>query len=194
MSMAAPALLIIDVQQGLDDPARGERNNPDAEANIARLLAAWRRHGLPSVHVRHCSVEPDSKLRPELPGNAWKPEVAPRPGEIEITKTTNSAFVGTGLDAKLRADGIDALVVAGLTTDHCVSASVRSAADLGFAVTLVPDACAAFERAGFDGEHYSGEQIHRINLVSLDGEFCRLRNTGAVLAEIEATHPAETDS
>ncbi len=192
--MAAPALLVIDVQQGLDDPARGARNNPDAEANIARLLAAWRTRGAPSVHVRHCSVEPDSMLRPELPGNAWKPEVAPLPGETEITKTTNSAFVGTGLESQLRAGGIDALIVVGLTTDHCVSASVRSAADLGFAVTLVTDACAAFERTGYDGEHYSGEQMHRVNLASLDGEFCRLRDTAAVLAEIEATHPVGTDS
>ncbi len=180
-----PALLIIDVQQGLDDPARGARNNPDAEANVARLLTAWRERELPRVFVRHCSVEPDSRLRPELPGNAWKPEVAPQPGETEITKTTNSAFVGTGLDARLRADGIDALVVAGLTTDHCVSASVRSASDLGFDVTLVTDACAAFERSGYDGEHYSGEQIHRVSLVSLDGEFCRLRDTAAVLARID---------
>lgn len=193
-AVAAPALLIIDVQQGLDDPAQGARNNPDAEANIARLLAAWRARGLPSVHVRHCSVEPDSKLRPELPGNAWKPEVAPLPGETEITKTTNSAFIGTGLDARLRAAGIDALIVVGLTTDHCVSASVRSASDLGFAVTLVSDACAAFERTGFDGELYSGDLMHRVNLASLDGEFCRLRDTAAVLAEIDASHPAEADS
>lgn len=188
----APVLLIIDVQQGLDDPARGVRNNPGAEANVARLLAAWRERDLPRVFVRHCSVEPGSKLRPELPGNAWKPEAAPLPGETEITKTTNSAFVGTGLDARLRADGIDALVVVGLTTDHCVSASVRSAADLGFDVTLVSDACAAFERTAADGEHYSGEQMHRVNLASLDGEFCRLRDTAAVLAGID--NARETDS
>ncbi len=180
-----PALLVIDVQQGLDDPGRGARNNPDAEARIASLLAAWRARDWPRVHVRHCSLEPGSKLRPGLPGNAWKPEAAPLDGEAEITKTTNSAFVGTDLDARLRAQGVDTLVVAGLTTDHCVSASVRSASDLGFAVTLVTDACAAFERLGYDGEHYGGEQIHRVNLVSLDGEFCRLRDTAAVLAEID---------
>ena len=65
------ALLIVDVQKGLDEPTRGLRNNPDAEANMAALLAAWREQQRPVIHVRHCSLEPDSPLRPELPGNAY---------------------------------------------------------------------------------------------------------------------------
>ncbi|MDJ0778609.1 MAG: cysteine hydrolase family protein [Gammaproteobacteria bacterium] len=176
--------MIIDVQVGLDDPAQGERNNPSAERNIAALLAAWRRHERPIVHVQHDSVEAESKLRPELPGNAIKPEARPLPGETVIRKRTNSAFVDTGLEQLLRSRGIEQLVVAGLTTDHCVSATVRSAADLGFDVTLVRDACAAFGRTGFDGRFYSGDEIHRNNLVSLDGEFCRLRGSDELLAEL----------
>ncbi|MEM8560217.1 MAG: isochorismatase family protein, partial [Bacteroidota bacterium] len=73
MSTAPTALLLIDVQQGLDDPMYGERNNPDAEANMARLLAAWREAGWPVAHVKHNSTAPTSLLRPELPGNAIKP-------------------------------------------------------------------------------------------------------------------------
>lgn len=178
---ASPALLVIDVQKGLAEPTLGERNNPDAEANMASLLAAWRRQDWPVVHIRHCSVEAGSPLRPELPGNAYKDEVLPLPGEIEFTKTVNSAFIGTGLEQYLREGGISKLVIVGLTTDHCVSASTRMASDLGFDVTLVTDATAAFERRGFDGVHYSAEQIHRVNLVSLDGEFCSLRSSAQVL-------------
>ncbi len=180
--MQAAALLIIDVQVGIDD-SRGERNNPAAERNIATLLAAWRRHQWPIVHVQHDSIEPESKLRPGLPGNAIKPEAQPQAGETLVRKQTNSAFVGTGLEQDLRQRGIERLVVAGLTTDHCVSASVRSAADLGFDVTLVTDACAAFGRKGYDGRYYSGDEIHRNNLVSLDQEFCRLRDIESLLAE-----------
>ncbi len=180
--MQAAALLIIDVQVGIDD-SRGERNNPAAERNIATLLAAWRRHQWPIVHVQHDSIEPESKLRPGLPGNAIKPEAQPQAGETLVRKQTNSAFVGTGLEQDLRQRGIERLVVAGLTTDHCVSASVRSAADLGFDVTLVTDACAAFGRSGYDGRYYSGDEIHRNNLVSLDQEFCRLRDIESLLAE-----------
>jgi len=177
----AAALLIIDVQKGLADAALGQRNNPDAEANMARLLAVWRKRQWPIVHIRHCSVEPDSTLRPELPGNAYKDEVLPLPGEKEFTKRVNSAFIGTGLEQYLRDQGITALVIIGLTSDHCVSASTRMASDLGFEVTLVADASAAFERRGFDGRHYSADEIHRVNLVSLDGEFCRVRDTAQLL-------------
>lgn len=177
------ALLIIDVQQGLDNPAYGERNNPQAESQMARLLAAWRQRGWPVVHVRHDSIEPNSPLRPELPGNAIKPEVLPLEGEPLFTKTVNSAFIGTGLETYLRDQGIEQLVVMGLTTDHCVSTSVRMAANLGFAVTLVSDASATFERTAADGTHYSAEQMHGVNLASLDGEFCRVITTEMVLAD-----------
>jgi len=175
------ALLLIDVQQGLADPSLGARNNPGAEANMMRLLSAWRERRQPVIHVRHCSVEPDSKLRPELPGNAFKHEVKPRAGEKEITKTVNSAFISTGLEQYLRESGISSLVIVGLTTDHCVSATTRMASDLGFGVSLVADACAAFERHGYDGIHYTGEQIHRVNLVSLEHEFCSVCTTDELL-------------
>jgi len=178
------ALLIIDVQKGLALPSLGERNNPQAEVNMASLLAAWRARQQPVIHIRHCSTEADSPLRPELPGNAFKDEVQPLAGEAVFEKTVNSAFVGTGLERHLRVAGINRLVIVGLTTDHCVSASTRSASDLGFDVTLVSDATAAFERSGYDGRHYSGDEIHRVNLVSLDGEFCRVRSSADILDKL----------
>lgn len=182
--MRKTALLVIDVQKGLDDPSLGRRNNPDAEANIARLLAAWREGERPLIHIRHNSTQPNSPLRPELPGNAFKDEARPLPGEKQFTKTVNSAFIGTGLTEYLHEQGISSLVIVGLTTDHCVSASTRMASDLGFDVTLVADATAAHERVGYDGVLYSAEDIHKINLVSLDGEFCTVRSTVEVLWEI----------
>jgi nicotinamidase-related amidase len=178
---SSAALLVIDVQQGLASPSLGLRNNPQAESNMARLLAAWRERDLPIVHIQHCSTDPTSPLRPELPGNAFKQEVEPMEGERVFKKNVNSAFIGTGLEQFLHDSGISQLVIVGLTTDHCVSASTRAAFDLGFDVTLISDATAAFERNGYDGVHYSGDEIHRINLVSLDGEFCRIRSTAEIL-------------
>src|SRR6476646_6623128 len=115
------ALIVIDVQKAFDDPRMGKRNNPLAEKNIARLLEAWRASGRPILHVRHASVEPQSLLRPGEPGNERKTEAQPRQGEPVIGKHVNSAFIGTGLEQRLREAGQDTVVCVGLTTDHCVS-------------------------------------------------------------------------
>ena len=181
--MQNTALLVIDVQKGLDEPSLGARNNPDAEVNIARLLSEWRKHERLIVHIRHCSVEPHSPLRPELPGNAFKTQAQPLPGEQQFEKSVNSAFVGTGLEAFLRERDISSLVIVGLTTDHCVSASTRTAADLGFDVILVSDATATFDRLGHDGVTYQAADIHNIHLASLNREFCTVRSTAEVLNE-----------
>jgi len=86
---SSTALLIIDVQKGFDDPKWGRRNNPDAEANISNLINVWRSEKRPVIHIQHCSVEPDSPLRPELPGCQFKPEAASIEGEPVFKKTVN---------------------------------------------------------------------------------------------------------
>src|SRR5574338_1420905 len=127
--MAKTALLIIDVQQGFDEPYWGARNNPGAEENIARLLAAWRAAQRPIFHIQHNSRLPQSPLHPSHPGNVFKAIAAPRAGEPVIGKDVNSAFIGTDLEARLRTANIDAVVIAGLTTPHCVSTTTRMASN-----------------------------------------------------------------
>ena len=180
------ALLLIDVQQGLDAPHYGARNNPDAEKRIADLLAAWRTTGRPVIHVQHLSLEPESPLREDAPGHAFKIEALPIADEPVFQKHVNSAFIGTDLEAHLRANGIESLVVAGLTTDHCVSTTVRMAGNLGFRVTVVEDATATFERSGPDGTHYSADLMHRAALASLHGEFATVRSAQDILDEASA--------
>src|SRR3954454_9484609 len=114
--MVAPALLIVDVQRAIDHPRWGDdRNNRDAEANIARLLARWRERGWPVVHIRHASREPNSTYRKGQPGFEFKAEVMPREGEQIVEKQTNSAFIGTDLQQRL--SGITTLVIAGVITN-----------------------------------------------------------------------------
>ena len=155
--MTESALLIIDVQNGLDSPSLGERNNPAAEENMTKLLESWRALGAPIIHIKHNSTELNSTLRPELPGNEIKDCVKPAPTEKLIEKSVNSGFIGTDLDEHLKAEGINELVVVGLTTDHCISTTVRMAANLGFKVLLVEDATATFERVSHNGNHISAE-------------------------------------
>lgn len=178
--MNDPALIIIDVQQGLDNPALGKRNNLEAEANISRLLKLWRDNHRPVIHVQHCSTEPNSLLRPDQPGNTFKPEAMPVNGEPVFQKTVNSAFIGTGLESYLRSEALNQLVIVGLTTDHCVSSSVRMAANLGFEVILADDATATFERQTVDGQTVSADDMHRIHIASLSGEFCRVLSTAEI--------------
>ncbi len=178
------ALLVIDVQKGLDGPRLGARNNPDAEQRIADLLAAWRATGRPVIHVQHMSLEPQSALREGLPGNAIKAEAMPIDGEPLFRKNVNSAFIGTDLEEHLRANGIDSLVMVGLTTDHCISSTARMAGNLGFNVTVVEDATATHERRGADGTHYSADLMHGAALASLHGEFATIQSAHDILSAV----------
>jgi nicotinamidase-related amidase len=168
--MALPTLLVIDVQQAMDDPARGERNNPDFERNLAAALTAWRESSAPIIHIRHESTD-GGQFIPGTPAFEYKPEAQPIEGEPEITKNVNSAFIGTDLEDRLRADGAEIVAVAGLTTNHCCSTTARMAANLGFETWILEDALAAFPCEATDGEVITGDAIHRTELASLNGEF-----------------------
>jgi len=127
-------------------------------------------------------VESDSPLRPELPGYQFKPEAAPIEGEPVFKKTVNSAFIGTKLESYLRDNGIEQIVIVGLTTDHCVSTTTRMAGNFGFKVLLVSDATATFDRKGPDGKEYMAENIHAIHIASLNDEFCSVITTDSLIS------------
>lgn len=172
-------VLPIDIQKGLDEYAEryAKRSNPEFEANTVRLFAAARAAHHPIIHIKHNSVEPGSFLRPDAPGNAFKPEAEPLPGEEVIEKTVNSAFIGTGLEQRLHVMGADHLLIFGLTTEHCVSTTTRMAGNLGFRVTLVGDATAAFETVTPAGETIDAETHHKVHLAALHGEFANVITT-----------------
>ena len=180
----ATALLLIDVQRAWDDPSWGVRSTPGAEANVARLLAAFRAAGRPVLHVRHASGNPASPLHPDQPGHAFKPEAQPLPGEPVFTKSVHAAFLGTGLEEHLRAHGIQGLVIAGITTHLCVSSTARLGSNLGFAVTVVSDASSALSLDDGAGGRIPAETAHRVALAELRGQFARVATTEAVLAEV----------
>ena len=178
-------LLVVDVQRGMDDyAAEYHRNNPDLEANIARLQAQWRATGRPIIHVQHLSTEPQSPLRPGQPGVEIKAEVRPQEGEPVVQKHVSSAFIGTSLEADLRRRGLTTLVVVGMQTNMCVSTTARMAGNLGFTTYVVSDATATFDQQGPDGTRYRSELVHNIALADLHGEFSTVVDTKTVLGSL----------
>lgn len=180
------ALVLIDVQLGFDDPIWGQRNNPAAEARIADLLATWRRLSGRVHHVQHASTEPNSPLRPSHPGHALKPEAQPRAGEPLYRKQVNSGFIGTSLEADLRAAAVTTVVLVGLTTNHCVSTTARMAANFGFMTIVVADATAAFDRPTAEGRLRPASEVHAGALSDLAGEFATISSAADVAAALDA--------
>ena len=176
------ALLLIDVQQGFLDPRWGKRNNPEAEKNIGTLLTYFRKVSRPIIHIQHLSTTEDSLLRPGQSGVEFSKEARPQLGERIFQKTVHSAFVETSLEAYLRAQGIQTLVIVGIATDHCVSTNTRVASNLGFAVFVVEDATATFERQG--KTLYPPELVHDISLASLNGQFAKIVTMAGVINQL----------
>jgi nicotinamidase-related amidase len=169
------ALLIIDIQNDYFPGGAYPLVEPEAAAAAARrVLDAFRAQGQPVIHVQHVWDAPDAAfMKPGTPGVEIHPEVAPADDEPVIRKAEPNAFLGTGLEERLRGAGIDALVVAGMMSSMCVDATVRAASDLGFAVTLVTDACAAPDLA-FEGTTVPGASVHAAFMAALGDGYAAL--------------------
>jgi nicotinamidase-related amidase len=213
------ALILIDNQAGFShQPTISHwgttRSNPFYEVNLQALLAAFRTAKSTSsssrfevIHIFHSSTNPGSPLHPTHPAQGIRPLDFATPAsdgsEPVFWKSVNSSFIGTGLEAHLRGKGFRQLIIAGLTTDHCVSTTVRMAANLGVVdrylgdgpvklradgtherdvqvdkgrIVLVADATATFGKAGIDSE-----TIQKVTVVSLDGEFADAIGTEEVV-------------
>ncbi|HET9231572.1 MAG TPA: isochorismatase family protein, partial [Vitreimonas sp.] len=147
----------------------------------AALLGQARANAMRVFHVKHNSRSSRSPLHPDNPGNALKDIVAPIAGERVIGKNVNSAFIGTDLEAQLRAGDIDSVIIVGLTTPHCISTTARMASNLGFATTIVSDATAAHAGKGPDGKEVDAETMHYHALAALNGEFAKIVTTEELL-------------
>ncbi|MFF4397958.1 cysteine hydrolase family protein [Streptomyces sp. NPDC001480] len=183
------ALVVVDVQKGFEEAGFwGPRNNPGADDNIAALIDVWQSTGRPVVFVRHDSPKPQSPLRPGYAGNDLKEYVAERRGkgagaELFLTKTVNSAFLGTpDLGAWLTAEGIGQVVVIGIQTNMCVETTARMGGNLGYDVVVPYDATYTFDLEGPFGWRRSAEEVAQASAVSLHGGgFARVVTTEEVV-------------
>jgi nicotinamidase-related amidase len=186
------ALIVVDVQRAFDqwEAAGKRRNNPHAVARIVDLLKAFRACAAPIFHIRHQGTRQNSSFLPDGPGYPVKDEAREQAGEPVIVKRVNSAFIGTDLEARLRAADIKTLVICGATSNHCVETTTRMAGNLGFDARLVRDATWTFDRIGPDGDAHSAEEIHAMTLANLNGEFARIVTAKEAVAALGDTASA----
>ena len=173
--MADQALVIIDIQNDYFPGGKMELEGADAAAsNAARAIQQFRSKRLPIVHVRHLSTRPGATFF--IPGTAGAEiheRVRPSSGERVIEKNFPNSFRATDLEQVLKAAGVKELVIAGMMTHMCVDASVRQAADLGYKVTLLGDACATRAQS-FGGESVAAKQVHAAFLAALNGFYAKV--------------------
>jgi nicotinamidase-related amidase len=164
----ARGLVIVDIQRDYFPGGAHPLEAPEAAAaSAARLLESFRASGDPVFHVRHIWDEDEATyLRPETDGVEIHESVEPGAGEAVISKEYPNSFRETELEAELRAAGVDELVVCGMMTSMCVDATVRAAADLGFALTVVHDACATCDLE-FGGKTVAAAEVHAAFLAAL---------------------------
>ena len=192
---ASTALLLIDVQKGVNDAdyyggSQGRRNNLDAEDNIRSLLKEWRKSGRQVAFTKHDSRELNSPLKLSLETGKQMDGLESHRQDIVVKKDVNSGFIGTSLELDLRRAGIQRLVAVGFFTNVCVETTVRMAGNMGFDTYLVHDACATMNSVGHDGTEYDPDLVHNMAIASLHGEFCTAITTqdALTLCNIDASH------
>lgn len=172
------ALVVIDVQRGFDDGNYwGARNNPDCEANVAKLIAAWRADGWPIVYVKHNSTSPSSPLAPGGKGNDFKEVVSGKP-DLLVTKSVHSAFYGDpDLHNWLSQHRISGVAICGIQTNMCCETTARMASDLGYDMLFVEDATHTFDLITPTKKVYRAREIARYTSLTLAADFGRVVRT-----------------
>lgn len=188
------ALLVVDLQKGEYNGQKSAAEPEDAYLwdrigrlvipNGRRLIAACRMLGMEVIYTVVESLTLDGRDRGLdykisgifVPKGAREAEVvdelAPRPNDIVIPKTSSSLFNSTNFEYVLRNLGIEYLAVMGIMTDQCVETAVRDGCDRGFLMTVVEDACATHSA-----------RRHRESLLGIGG-YCRVRTTDALISEL----------
>lgn len=176
--MPDTALLVIDIQNDYFPGGAMELEGADAAgAKAGAALANFRKDGKTVIHVRHLSVRPGSTFfLPGTKGAEIHSSVTPLGGERVIEKNFPNSFRATGLEQALKDSGVKNLVVAGMMTHMCVDASVRHAADLGYKITLLGDACATRAQS-YGGEKIPARQVHGAFLAALNGFYAKVVDT-----------------
>lgn len=181
--MSQRATLVVDLQNEYLPTGKLPLTGIDAAlSNAARVIAAARASGERVIHIRHESAKPQAPIfTPGSEGVQIVPQVAPLEGETVIVKHHPNSFRDTGLQQLLDTEGIRQLVVIGAMSHMCVEATTRAAADLGYGVTVLHDACATLPLQ-FGATSVPAAQVHATAMAALAFGYAALADTDTHLA------------
>ncbi len=168
---------MIDVQESFSAmPERwARRSNQSFEANLTRLIDAYRTAGLPVLFFLHHDDDP--AFRVGSPHVRLMDYLQPRPDEPVLTKTTRNCFTSTNLQARLEHLGVRRLAITGISTEQCCETTARVAADLGYDVDFVTEATRTFPITHDEGgvrRELGVEAIVERTEYALRGRFARI--------------------
>jgi len=169
----SPILLCVDCQKGFyeENYQGGSINNKQWESVCGKVINKWRELTLKLVHVRYSATNIDSALHKNNPGFEFCDIAKPINNEVIITKNVSSAFIGTNLKELLDNNKHGAVIIIGLTTDHCISSTERMSSDYGYDTYVVSDATATFDKTSINGESISSKLLQSSTLASLEDQF-----------------------
>lgn len=177
------ALLVIDVQNEYFDGKLPIAYPSGSLDNILKAMDAATAAGVPTVVVQHASTKPDARtFRPGSVEQELRAEVAERPRDLLIEKHLPGSFTNTELEAWLRANDIDEVVIAGYMTQLCCDTTARQANHLGFGVEFLADATGTLPLQNSAGA-VTAEELHRAILVTQQLSFAKVLTTNEWVAQ-----------
>ena len=179
--MSKRAIIVVDLQnEYLPSGKLPLVGIDETTANAAKVIEAARSAGDKVIHIRHESPADVPFFVPGTDGVKIIPTVAPAEGELVITKNYPNSFRETKLKQALDAEGIKDVVVVGAMSHMCIDATSRAAADLGYATTIVEDACATRDLE-FNGQTVPAAQVHAAYMSALAFAYGKVVTTSELL-------------
>lgn len=177
-TQARRALVVVDVQNDYDGGNLAIQHPPfrDSVANVARAMDVAAEAGIKIVVVKQMAPETSPIFARGSHGGELHPDVARRRRDHYVEKVLPSAFTGTDLEAWLRANDVDTIVVVGYMTHNCDLSTIIHAVHVGFAVEFLSDATGSVPYANSAG-YASAEEIHRVVSIILQSRFAAVLGT-----------------
>ena len=183
--MSNHALIVIDIQNDYFDGGKWPLHNMAQSAeNAARILEHARQAGHLVIHVHHeFNVEEPPFFAPGSEGAEIHPSVEPLEDELTVLKHQVNAFHQTPLHELLKEQNVESLTIIGSMSHMCIDAATRAAADLGYLVTVVEDACASRDLE-FEGKTVEADDVHAAYMSALRFAYANVVNTAQYLKGI----------